>query len=123
GKFDAFIHVWQSDASPSTMVQAWGSSDLGRSQNYGWYANASVDSLLGQAVSARTLADARPLYSAATNLILSDAPAVFLWEPRSFALAHSRIKFASLRPEAWWSGIREWTIPAGERIPRDGAGR
>ena len=123
GKFDAFIHVWQSDASPSTMVQAWGSSDLGRSQNYGWYANATVDSLLDQAITARSLAAARPAYSAATNAILADAPAVFLWEPRSFALAHSRIKFSTLRADAWWSGIRGWTIPAGERLPRDGAGR
>lgn len=123
GKFDAFIHVWQSDASPSTLVQAWGSNDLGRSQNYGWYANATVDSLLGLASAARTLAVARPLYTAAASAIVADAPAVFLWEPRSFALAHSRIKFSSLRADAWWSGIREWTIPAGERLPRDGVGR
>jgi peptide/nickel transport system substrate-binding protein len=123
GKFDAFIHVWQSDASPSTMVQAWGSADLGRSQNYGWYSNPTVDSLLGQAIIAPTVAAARPLYSAASKVIVADAPAVFLWEPRSFALAHTRIKFTSLRPEAWWSGIRGWTIPAAERLPRDEVGR
>lgn len=123
GKFDAFIHVWQSDASPSTMVQAWGGRDLERSQNYGWYVNTAVDSLLGLATAAPTLAAARPLYTSAANLIAADAPAVFLWEPRSFALSHTRIKFASLRADAWWSGIRSWTIPAGERLPRDEIGR
>ncbi len=123
GKFDAFIHVWQSDASPSTMGQAWASDDLERSQNYGWFVHPGVDSTITRAIAAGSLATARPLYRQATQLIVDEAPAVFLWEPRSFALAHKRIKFDRLATAGWWTGIRAWTIPAAERLPRDGVGR
>jgi peptide/nickel transport system substrate-binding protein len=119
GKFDAFIHVWQTDASPSSMGQAWSGADLERSQNYGWFSTPAIDSLLQRAVSAATIEAARPLYRSATQAIVDEAPAVFLWEPRSFALVHKRIRFDGLRPEAWWAGVRRWTVPAGERIPRD----
>lgn len=122
GKFEAFIHVVHEDATPSSIVQALGGRDLERSSNYGWYSNAHVDSLLDAAVSAPSLASAKREYRAAYDAIIADAPAVFLWEPRTFALAHKRIKFNKLDGVAWWSGIPSWRIPANERLPRDEVG-
>ncbi|MGQ0648588.1 MAG: ABC transporter substrate-binding protein [Gemmatimonadaceae bacterium] len=119
GKFDAFIHVWHVDATPSGIGQVWGGSDLERSANYGWYANPTVDSLIALAVKEPNRDRARALYRRIYETIVLDAPAVFLWEPRTFALAHKRVKFSGLRGDAWWSGIPVWRIPEGERIARD----
>jgi peptide/nickel transport system substrate-binding protein len=123
GKFDAVLHVQTSDASPAGVAQNWGGADLARSSNYGWYVNATVDSLIALATVAPTLERARPLYRQIYETIVQDAPAVFLWEPRTIALVHSRVKFDRLRPDAWWLGIPSWRIPANERIARDQAGK
>lgn len=123
GKFDAVIHVQTSDASPAGVAQNWGGADLARSSNYGWYANPRVDSLLALATVAPSVERARPLYREIYETIVQDAPAVFIWEPRTIALVHSRVKFDRLRPDAWWQGIPTWRIPAAERIARDQAGK
>ncbi|MBC7895624.1 MAG: peptide ABC transporter substrate-binding protein [Cytophagaceae bacterium] len=120
GKFDAFIHVWHEDASPSGITQAWGGRDVEQSGNWGYYMNPKVDSLLESATLATDRATARALYRQAYETIVQDAPAIFLWEPRTFALSHKRIKFDALDGVAWWTGIPQWTIPAAERLPRDG---
>ena len=122
GKFDAFIQVWHEDATPSTIGQVWSGRDLERSANYGWYGNARVDSLIDLAATATDRTKARALYREIYELIVQDAPAIFLWEPRTFALANKRIKFSGLNGTAWWSGIPSWRIPAGERIARDRVG-
>jgi ABC-type transport system substrate-binding protein len=121
GRFDAFIHVWHEDASPSGIVQVWGGRNLEQSVNFGWYANPRVDSVLALATQESDRARARMLYRQAYEVIVQDAPAIFLWEPRTFALSHKRIKFDALDGVAWWNGIARWTIPAAERLPRDGA--
>ncbi|MCC6319755.1 MAG: peptide ABC transporter substrate-binding protein [Gemmatimonadaceae bacterium] len=119
GKFDAFIHVWHGDASPSGIVQVWGGRDLAQSANFGWYASATVDSLLDLAGHEATRDRARTFYREAYEVIVQDAPAIFLWEPRTFALVHRRIKFDRLDGSGWWMGIPTWRIPAAERLPRD----
>lgn len=123
GKFDAFIQVWHEDATPSGIVQVWGGRDLDQSVNFGWYVNDRVDSLLALATLEPDPSKARALYRAVYETIVQEAPAIFLWEPRTFAFSHKRIKFDALDGVAWWTGIPRWTIPAGERIPRDGAAR
>ncbi len=122
GNFDAFIHVQAADASPSTIGQVWGSADLDRSTNYGWYANPKVDSLIVKVLAETDRARAKGLYREIYDTIVQDAPAVFIWEPRTIALAHKRIKFESLRRDGWWLGIPSWRIPAAERIERDNIG-
>jgi hypothetical protein len=34
---------------------------------------------------------------------------------------HSRLQLATLRSDAWWAHIPEWSIPPDKRIPRDNA--
>ena len=122
GRFDAFLHVWHEDATPSGIAQVWGGSDLGRSANFGWYANPVVDSLIGLAIREGDLQRAREWYREAYAHIVQDAPAVFLWEQRSIALVHKRIRMGPLRPDAWWAGIASWHVPSAERIERDRIG-
>jgi peptide/nickel transport system substrate-binding protein len=118
GKFEAFIHVWRTDATPSGIAQAWGGQDLERSANFGWYASATVDSLIALAVAEQNLDRARGLYRSIYQTIVDDAPAVFLWEPRSFSLVNKRIRTGTLHTD-WWSTMARWSIPAAQRIDRD----
>lgn len=122
GKFDAFIHVWQLDPSPASIEQTWGSRDLERSANFGWYSSARVDSLIAAAKTEQDLTRAKATYRQIYETIVSDAPAVFLWEPRNFVLVSKRFRFDRLRGDAWWSDLATWYVPANERIPRDKAG-
>ena len=32
---------------------------------------------------------------------------------------HKRIRITGMRPDAWWAGIAQWSIPADQRIARD----
>ena len=92
---------------------------LAGSPNFGYYASSEVDSLLDLATQEHDRDRARGFYSRAFEAIVQDAPAVFLWEPRNFALAHRRIRFDRLRGDAWWADIWTWRIPPDERIDRD----
>ena len=123
GKFESFIHVWHIDPSPASIEQTWGSRDLARSANFGWYSNPRVDSLIEAAQQEADLGRARALYRALYEQIISDVPAVFLWEPRNFALVSKRFRFDGLRGDAWWSDLESWYVPRAERIPRDNVGQ
>jgi len=122
GKFDAFIHVWMLDPSPASIELVWGSRDLERSANFGWYSNPRVDSLIAVARAEADLQRARSAYREVYETIVRDAPAVFLWEPRNFALVSKRFRFDRLRADAWWADLASWYVPAAERIPRDKVG-
>jgi len=122
GKFDAFIHVWMLDPSPASIAQVWGSRDLERSANFGWYSNPRVDSLIELARGEEDLGRARAAYRQVYEIIVSDAPAVFLWEPRNFLLVSKRFRFDSLRGDAWWGDLASWYVPSAQRIPRDKVG-
>ena len=55
----------------------------------------------------------------AYTTINKDAPAVWLYEPKTVLGVDRRIKMPWLRPDAWWADLGEWYIPAAERISRD----
>lgn len=123
GKFESFIHVQNTDLSPAGISQVWAGNDLERSANWGWYSNPKVDSLIGAASAEAVIERAKPMYREIYETIVQDAPAIFIWEPRTIAIANKRIKFDDLRAEGWWLGIRTWRIPAAERIERDNVGQ
>jgi peptide/nickel transport system substrate-binding protein len=123
GKFESFLHIWHIDPSPASIEQTWGSRDLEHSANFGWYSNPRVDSLIEAAQRDADLVRARATYRQVYEQIIRDAPAVFLWEPRNFALVSTRFRFDSLRGDAWWADLESWYVPSQERIPRDKVGK
>ena len=119
--FETMLWAWQLTPSPSGLRQTW-SSASSRAQsgsNFGAYENprfdAYVDSALAESNSARSV----ELFDKAYRTILDDAPAVWLYEPETVLGIHARIKTTPMRPDAWWLGISDWTIPASARIARD----
>ncbi len=119
GKFDTFIHLAHNDPTPSGIGQAWGSQDLARSMNYGWYSNQSVDSMISAAALMTDPAATRAAYRRIYQTIDDDAAAVFLWEPRNFALINARFDVPTLRGDAWWAGLESWSVRPGMKNARD----
>jgi len=122
--FDAALMSWHPDPTPSSIRQVWttaASREKG-GLNFGSYESAAFDAQIDSATSAHSVEQARALYHRAYQTFVEDEPAVLLYEPDLVAAASKRIHLVNLRPAAWWAGIREWSIPAGERIERDRLG-
>jgi peptide/nickel transport system substrate-binding protein len=123
GDYDAAIHTYNTDPGLSAARQAWSSAGIGQNgQNYGSYANPAVDRLLDSAAMTFDLAKSRSYMSRAYQQIVEDAPSIWLYDNYNVAGVHRRIEIAPLRPDGWWSGLADWSIPAEKRIDRDRIG-
>jgi peptide/nickel transport system substrate-binding protein len=122
--FDAAIETWLADPSPGGIRESWGSAAAHTegSKNYGDYANATFDHLVDSALSARSRADARTLYSRAFQTLIADAPAIWLFEPRAMVGVQKRIHVATLRADAWWAHLADWYVPEEAQTDRDRVG-
>ena len=122
--FDALINSWHPDPTPSSIRQTWTSegSRTNDGSNFGSYESPVFDAQVDSAVASHDAKQARTLYLRAYQTFVDDAPAIMLYEPNLVAGASKRIRLVNLRPDAWWAGIAQWSIPAGERIDRDRIG-
>jgi peptide/nickel transport system substrate-binding protein len=119
GAFDAALGGWAMGSSPDGIKGAWTSSGIGKNGvNYGSYGNPRFDALLDSALSAGP-AQARERFTKAYAVINEDAPAIWLYESRKIIGIHRRFRTTLMRPDAWWSGLADWSIPPSERILRD----
>jgi peptide/nickel transport system substrate-binding protein len=122
--FDAAIEAWLADPSPGGIRESWGSdaAHAEGSKNYGDYANALFDSRVDSALSATSRPAARVLYSRAFQTLISDAPAIWLFEPRNMVGVQRRVHVAALRADSWWAHLADWYVPADAQIDRDHSG-
>lgn len=116
--FDAVIGGWHVEPSPGGIRQTWGAGGIGGT-NYGSYRNPAFDNQVDSALSANTLGERKAHFAKAYQIIIDDAPAIWLAEPRQLMAVQKRIRTVGVRPDAWWANIASWSIPAGERIDRD----
>jgi ABC-type transport system substrate-binding protein len=86
--------------------------------NYGSYSNPAFDVMVDSALRSDP-AHARQKFTAAYQIINDDAPAVWLYEPKTLIGLHRRIRTAPMRPDAWWFSLADWSIRPSERILRD----
>lgn len=119
--FDTMLWAWQLTPSPSGLRQTWtsASSRTKSGSNFGSYENQQFDALVDSALAEFNPERSKQLFARAYNVIIEDAPAIWLYEPESVIGIHGRIRTTRMRPDAWWLSIPDWTIPAAERIPRD----
>jgi len=118
--FDAALASWGLGSSPIAVRETWTSRATGRDGlNHGGYRNTAFDVLVDSALDAKSIDDSREYFRRANQIIIDDAPAVWLYEPRTVLAIHKRIRFTPMRPNAWWLDMASWSIPPAERIPRD----
>jgi peptide/nickel transport system substrate-binding protein len=119
--FEAVIGQWQLGAVPYSVASLWGGASARekKGRNYGAYSNPRFDAYVDSAISARTLTDSRRYFTDAYQIIIDDAPAIWLSEPKTVIGLHRRIRPGSMRADAWWSDLGSWSIPKSEQIDRD----
>jgi peptide/nickel transport system substrate-binding protein len=100
------------------LPQAWGSRGV-HSLNYGWYVNTTFDATVDSALAEFNPAKSSELWVRAFQIILDDAPAIWLYEDRNIGVMHKRIQPATMRADAWYSHLADWTIDPAQRIARD----
>ena len=123
GNYDAAMHSFSPDANIGGARQYWTTSGIGGSgQNYLRYSNPRFDALLDSAVASFDPARRRDQSHRAWQMLVDDAPAVWLYDVLFMHAVHRRIKPTDMRADGWWSGLADWTIPANERIDRDRIG-
>lgn len=115
--FDTNLGSWVlTDGSPAGSRATWGS---GGNQNFGSYGNPLVDAQLDSALATFDAADRRSHFSRAYQLIVDDAPAIWLYEPRNVIGIHRRFVMPPLRTAGWWLDLPRWSVRTGEQIARD----
>lgn len=121
--FDAALGGWQLDPAPG-IRQTWGTtgSRAPGGTNFGSYESPEFDLHVDSALTASDPVAAQAHMRRAYEVIIRDAPAVWLYEPLSTLALHSRIRPARLRRDAWWAHIADWTIDPEARLPRDNIG-
>jgi peptide/nickel transport system substrate-binding protein len=121
--FDSWIGAWNTEPSPGSVLGSWGigGSRATSGNNFGSYENPIFDINVDSALASFDAVKRRAYFTKAYETIIQDAPAIWLAEPLQMVGYHSRLQLATLRPDAWWAHIPEWSIPADKRIPRDNA--
>jgi peptide/nickel transport system substrate-binding protein len=120
GAFDAVMGGFTSSPSPSGVTQTWTTSAAAKGGlNYGHYESKRFDAEVDSAGASGSLANAKAHYKAANQIIVDDAPAIWLYEPPILAGANARLQLGAVRADAWWMGIPGWTIAPGKQLPRD----
>ena len=120
--FDASLNSWHMGASPDGTRQGWTAEGLGKDGvNFGGYHNSLFDAQLDTALAADS-ANARAAFTRALTTIVGDAPAVWLYDPKTVIGVHKRIRTGQMRPDSWWFDLGSWWIPEAERVARDRIG-
>jgi peptide/nickel transport system substrate-binding protein len=120
--FDALMGGLAVSPSPSGVRQTWTSAaSRNGGFNYGSYDNAAFDAQVDSALTATRPSSAKSHYRRAYQIIIDDAPAIWLYEPPNLAGASTRLQLGTVRPDTWWMGIPGWSIAPGKRLPRDAA--
>ena len=119
--FDAVIWDWRLGATPNSVRGLWGAASARNpgGSNFGSYQSAHFDSYVDSAIDARALSAARMYFRAAYQIIIDDAPAIWLAEPKTVIGLNRRIRTGPMRADAWWFDLGKWTIPKSEQIDRD----
>ena len=121
-RFDASMNAMSSDGVPSTIRQLWGTAAAKDGSNYGSYESPRFDALVDRAASQMAPDRAGAYYRRAYQLLADDAPAIWLFEPLSYAAVQQRIHPVGMRANGWWLNLKDWYIPQEERIARDRVG-
>lgn len=121
--FDTILELYATDPSVSGFKQSWSSAGLGKDgSNFASYSNPAVDALLDSATATFDPARTRAYARRAFELMIEDAPGIWLYEPPTVAGLHKRIHTTAMRADGYWAGMADWWIPAAERTARDRIG-
>jgi peptide/nickel transport system substrate-binding protein len=118
--FDVSVGGWHMNSAPGMIRDTWTTRAGGKDgSNYGGYSNPVFDAYVDSALSASTIPASRAWFKRAHQIIIDDAPGVWLYEPRTEVAVQNRIETTPMRPNSWWLDVANWTITPSKRIDRD----
>lgn len=107
--FEAFIGAWTIDTS-GELGYAFHSEAIGDGYNFGSYSSAEVDRLI-EAVRAAPDADAaRPLLLRLQEILHTDQPYTFLWEPQRLSGVQQRLQGLAPNALSVYFRLQDWRI-------------
>ncbi|HEV2179742.1 MAG TPA: ABC transporter substrate-binding protein, partial [Gemmatimonadaceae bacterium] len=113
--FDAALIELDWDPSPLSARQLWGTAADAptESANFSGYASHDFDAAIESAASAVDSGAARSATSRAWRTLVDDAPAIWLYDLERVAAVRRCVRPSSVRADAWWSALSDWTIAEG----------
>jgi peptide/nickel transport system substrate-binding protein len=121
--FDSEMASFTNDPSVSGLKQTWTTAGIGNAgQNFYSYSNPAVDALMDSASAAFDPARTHAYARRAFEIIIDDAPGIWLYEPPTIGGINKRIHTGKLRADNYFAGLGDWWIPAGQRNARDKIG-
>ena len=122
GQFDATIYRISFDAFASSLAGWWGrhGSPITGGRNFGAYDNAAFDALVDSANNTSDTAATRRLIRQAVQTLVSDAPAVWIYESRNIGGIDRRVRPVLARGERWFADLGDWWIDRNDALARDG---
>jgi peptide/nickel transport system substrate-binding protein len=117
-KWDAWFGAYGGEISPASIKEVWGSEAV-QAFNHGRYANPEFDGVVAAAMDATDLSAAERLWHEALGIIVHDAPAIWVYSPMGTTGVHARFENVTVRPDQWYSGIWQWTVPPDRYHYRD----
>lgn len=122
GRFDMAVLGFSGDPNPGALRQAWKSELQRQGSNYGSYSNPSFDATIDSAVAEFDPKRSRELLSRAGQILAEDAPAIWLYEPRTVSGIHRRFRTAVMPLHAWWAHLDQWSVDPAQMKDRDRIG-
>ncbi len=117
--FDAWMGGWATNPGLQGMRQTWASHGA---SNYQGYVSPAFDALLDSALTTFDANRSRGYWARVFQQSIDDVPSVWLYEERSLAAVHRRIRIAPLRADAWYANLADWSVDPAQRIDRDRIG-
>lgn len=120
GRYDASFLSWQQDPTPRSIQQTWTSQGIGvGGSNYQRYSSTVFDGLVRDAVDEPDRSRALALWHQAMAAINADAPAIWLYAPRTVVAVHRRFQNVTIRPDLWPTLLWKWRVNPDSLIARD----
>jgi peptide/nickel transport system substrate-binding protein len=118
-RFDSYLGGIAASPGLVGMRQSWMSRGA---SNEVQYQSPAFDAFADSALSAFDGMEARRLWARAFQQAVNDAPALWLYEPKTPVVLHKRFVVPTLRADGWWSDLADWRVDPAQRIARDRIG-
>ncbi len=123
GRFDAFTGAFVTSPGNVGLRQSWGEAGIGNGGlNHPGYNSPAFNANVDTALTTFDLATKQRTLLSAMQIIIDDAPAIWMLEELAPAGVHSRIELGSMSALGWWHGLHEWRVTPSKRIDRDRIG-
>jgi peptide/nickel transport system substrate-binding protein len=117
-EWDAWFGSYGGEISPASIGEVWSSAAF-EAFNYGRYSNPAFDQRTRDAMNAMDLGTAESLWHEALEMIVNDAPAIWVYAPLMVGGVHARLEDVTMRADQWAADLWKWRVPAAKQNDRD----